>query len=155
MTVSPFILETSGIEAIENLVASAAIIGTQLPGPSQWSPERRLAGAVLAAALVEIREHHQQRGYRRAIQQDLDWIFSDDTDWPFSFVPLCHTLAVEPEFVRARVHRWLNGSVINGNAKNPRDTDLKAEEIVRPSDRRRVTTPTIRTNEIPRERVGC
>jgi hypothetical protein len=119
MMASPFTTDISDLQVIEHLVAGASVLAAQLPAASQWSPERRLAGAVLAAALIEVRDHHAQPTYRRAVEQDLEWIFSDEAQWPFAFLPLCHTLGVDPDFVRATVRRWVNRS-------NPRETRVDA-----------------------------
>lgn len=111
------------MQVIEHLLAGAAILPAQTPTPSQWSPERRLAGAVLAAALAEVRDHHAKASYRRAIDRDLEWIFSDDIQWPFSFVPLCHALAVEPDYVRAMVRRWLSNAIMAQHARRKPNGD--------------------------------
>lgn len=107
MSFSPFVLDSSEIRVVEHMLAGGALVAAQLPTPSRWTPERRLAGTVLAAALVEVRDHHAKPEYKRAIGQDLEWIFSDDQDWPFSFLRLCHAFGVEPDYVRALVQRWL------------------------------------------------
>ena len=107
MSFSPFVLDASEIAVVDHMLAGGAVVSAQLPRPSRWTPERRLAGSVLAAALVEIRDHHQKPEYRRAIGQDLEWVFSDDDEWPFSFVRLCDAFGVEPTYVRGLVQRWL------------------------------------------------
>jgi hypothetical protein len=107
MSFSPFVLDASEIPVLEHMLAGGAVFAAQLPTASRWTPERRLAGTVLAAALVEVRDHHQKREYLRAIGQDLEWIFSEEQNWPFSFVRLCDAFGVEPEYVRALVLRWL------------------------------------------------
>jgi len=107
MSFSPFVLDASEIRVVEHMLAGGALVPAQAPLPTRWTPERRLAGTVLAAALVEVRDHHQKPGYQRAIGQDLEWIFSDDQDWPFSFVRLCHAFGVEPDYVRTLVQNWL------------------------------------------------
>ena len=111
MSFSPFVLDSSEIPVVEHMLAAGTIVAAQAPAPTRWSPERRLAGTVLAAALVEVRDHHDQPKYQGAIGQDLQWIFSDDSDWPFSFVRLCHAFGVEPEYVRTVVQRWLSSPV--------------------------------------------
>ena len=117
------------VNVIAHLLAGAALVPAQTPTPSRWSPERRLASAVLAAALAEVRDHHAKASYRRAIDRDLEWIFSDDMQWPFSFVPLCHALAVEPDYVRTMVRRWLSDAVMAQQVRHKQNED---------SDNRRV-----------------
>ncbi len=107
MSVPHFDSDGLGHEFIDHLLASGAMVPAQLPSPSNWSPERKLAGAVLVSALMEVRDRHSDPAYRRAVSEDLDWISSDDTGWPYSFVPLCHVFGLEPEYVRDVVNRWL------------------------------------------------
>jgi len=95
------------LPTLEHLLASGELLPSQLPSASSWSPEKKLAAAVLGQALIEVRDHHADPHYRRRIAEDLEWIGSDDADWPYAFVPLCELLALEPEYVRATVQRWL------------------------------------------------
>ena len=98
------------LAVIENLMAGGQMLSVQLPSPTTWSPEKRLAGAVLASALVEIRDHWRDRGYRRRVSEDVEWIQSDDAEWPFSFVRLCGLFGLEPEWVREIVAQWTSGN---------------------------------------------
>ena len=91
---------------IGHWLASGEILPSQGPSPSGWSPEKKLAGAVLAHTLIEIRDHHHEPHYRRRIAQDLEWVNSDDTEWPYSFVRLCDLFGLELEYVRGIVARW-------------------------------------------------
>ena len=91
----------------EHLMAGGSFLPAQVASPCVWSPEKRLGGAVLASALVEIRDHHGDPKYRNAIVEDLRWIASDDDAPPFSFVRLCQTFGLEPEWVRDVVRRWM------------------------------------------------
>jgi hypothetical protein len=92
---------------IDYLMAGGELLPSQAPAPSQWSAERGLMAAVLAVALVEVRDHHADPKYKRAVDKDLEWIFSDDDDWPCSFVPLCQLCGLSPEYVRGVVTRWV------------------------------------------------
>jgi hypothetical protein len=105
-------LESDGREVpvLDHLLASGEILPSQLPSLSQWSPEKKLAAAVLGAALLEVRDHHDDVAYRRKVAEDIDWIFADDAHWPFSFVRLCDLFELEPEYVRTIVRRWQTSS---------------------------------------------
>jgi hypothetical protein len=107
MPIPQFGAESFDLRIIEHLLASGEMVSAQMPSPSRWSPERKLAGAVLASALIEVRDRHADPKYRRKVAEDLEWIRSDDADWPYAFVPLCHVFGLEPEYVRAVVARWL------------------------------------------------
>jgi hypothetical protein len=103
---SPSTSKTDGLGTLEHLLCGGEMLSTQLPSASDWSAEKRLAGAVLMAALVEIRDRHGDPAYRRRVSQDLEWIDSDDVEWPFSFVRLCELFALDPTWVREVVARW-------------------------------------------------
>ncbi len=66
-----------------------------------------MAAAVMAATLEHIHHHHAKPNRSREVREDLDWVFSDTETWPFAFIPLCHLVGLEPEYVRASVQRWL------------------------------------------------
>jgi hypothetical protein len=100
---------------IAHLSAGGEIVPAQLDDGITWSPERMLAAAVLVDALLYVREHHYKVGNQPEVTRDLAWIQSDDTDWPYSFVPLCHQLGLEPDFVRMVVRGWINGSARREN----------------------------------------
>jgi len=95
------------IGIIGHLLAGGEMVAAQLPSPSNWSPEKKLAAAVLAGALIEVRDRHADVHYRRRVAEDLTWIASNDTAWPYSFVPLCELFGLEPEYVRDVVKRWM------------------------------------------------
>jgi hypothetical protein len=66
-------------------------------------PERRLMLAVLEDALRSYERYAssaRQRG-RRLFREAEEWFASDAATWPFSFVIICETLDLEPEYVRA------------------------------------------------------
>lgn len=93
-------------KVIEELMSSGGMVPAQMPSPSHWTPEVQLAAAVLASALMEIREHCGNPRHRRLVAQDLAWLWSNNTNWPFSFVRICYLLRIEPAWVRRMVKRW-------------------------------------------------
>lgn len=95
---------------IAHLSAGGEIVPAQMDGGITWSPERMLAAAVLVDALLYVRENHNKVGYQPEVTRDLAWIQSEDTEWPYSFVPLCHQLGLEPDFVRTVVRGWMADS---------------------------------------------
>jgi hypothetical protein len=94
-------------ETLEYLIASGPVVATLPPRATMWSPEMRLAGAILASALVEIRDHHGAHSHRNLVVENLRWVASEDTTWPFSFIRLCQLFDLEPSWVRAAVARWM------------------------------------------------
>jgi len=105
MALPQFGAEESGI--IGHLLAGGEMVPAQQASPSTWSPEKKLAAAVLTAALTEIRDHHLDRSYRRRVAEDVAWVSSNDSEWPYSFIPLCELFGLETEYVRGVVRRWL------------------------------------------------
>jgi len=91
---------------ISHLLASGEILASQVPAASTWSPEKKLAAAVLTSALVSIRDHHGDPAHARDLEEDLAWIASDDTSGPFGFLHLCDVFGLEPAWVRETVERW-------------------------------------------------
>jgi hypothetical protein len=98
---------SAGLAVIDNLMAGGEMLPAQLPAATQWTPERKLAAAVLASALVEVRDHHGAPGHRRRVEEALQWIATDEPDWPFSFVRLCELFGLEVEWVRGVVAGWV------------------------------------------------
>jgi hypothetical protein len=100
-------LRLQELSVIEHLMAGGQILSAQVSTSSKWTPEKRLAGAVLASALVEIRDHHGDSRYERRTAEDLEWVQSDDVEWPFSFVRLCALFELDTAWVREVVARWV------------------------------------------------
>jgi hypothetical protein len=63
--------------------------------------------AVLDDALATYRNDARSadRRCRRLVVESEQWFFSDDTDWPFSFVNVCDALGIDVAWLRARVRR--------------------------------------------------
>jgi hypothetical protein len=79
-------------------------------------PEHRLMLAVLEDA---IRSYRRYMGSSRARRGQLfreveEWFASDAATWPFSFVVICQTFDIEPEYIRAGLRAWstANASVV-------------------------------------------
>lgn len=98
---------SGGLSVIDDLMAGGELLPAQLPSASHWTPEKKLAAAVLASALVEIRDHHGSPAHRRRVAEALEWVALDDGEWPYSFVRLCNLFGLEPQWVRGVVDRWV------------------------------------------------
>lgn len=105
------------LSVIEDLMASGQMLPSQLPSASDWRPEKKLAAAVLASALVEIRDHAHDPSYRRKVAEDLQWFASDDVAWTFSFLRLCDLLDLEPAWVRQKVAGWMASPLNKANRR--------------------------------------
>lgn len=98
----------SDLPMLEHLMAQGEMVPAQMPAASNWTPEKRLAAAIFASAMVEIRDHAGERKYRRKIAEDLEWIHSEENEWPYSFLRLCDLFGLEPGWVRGIVAAWVN-----------------------------------------------
>lgn len=99
-------LGVDGISVIDHLMAGGELLPTQLPVATSWSPEKKLAAAVLASALLEIRDHHGRAAHRRRVAEALEWVQSEDAEWPYSFLRLCALFDLEADWVRGAVRHW-------------------------------------------------
>ena len=95
-------------ELLGHMMAAGEILPTQLAGRSIRTPERKLAAAVLISGLLEIRNHVGVPQYRRVVDDDLAWVFSDDTVWPLSFLRLCQLFELSPSAIRRVVREWVD-----------------------------------------------
>ncbi|MGH7802850.1 MAG: hypothetical protein ACREQJ_00755 [Candidatus Binatia bacterium] len=83
-------------------------------------PEKRLMLAVLEDAVATFQRYVDARNRRgqRLFREAEEWVLSDDTEWPFAFENICHTLDIEPDFLRRGLARWkerqLSRAVGNG-----------------------------------------
>lgn len=100
-------IAANGLAVIDELMAGGELLPSQLPSATCWTAEKRLAAAVLASALVEIRDHHGSRGHHRRVAEALEWVESDDAEWPFSFQRLCALFSLEVDWVRSVVRQWI------------------------------------------------
>jgi hypothetical protein len=91
---------------IEHLLASGEMLASQMPVTTLWSPEKRLAAAVLASALVNVRDHYGDPARAAQVAEDREWIRSSATREPFCFLRLCDVFGLDPDWVREQVERW-------------------------------------------------
>ena len=96
-------------------------------------PERRLMSAVLEDALGIIRAGATSPVLRRCavFVETVEWIFSDDVGWPFSFRNLCVTLDVNAQRLRAQV-----GTILTA-APSARDSRVARHTVPRASSAHR------------------
>ena len=99
--------DEDNLPVIQHLMASGQMVAAQLPSASNWTPEKRLAAAVLSAALVELRDQAGEPRRQQDVAETVEWIMSDDTEWPYSFLRLCELFDLQPDWVRNVVQQWL------------------------------------------------
>jgi hypothetical protein len=71
-------------------------------------PEKRLMLAVMEDAVGTFQKYvwARDRASQRLLAEVEDWFNSDDVDWPYSFVNICHSLGLEVDFLRGGLRRW-------------------------------------------------
>lgn len=104
-------LEYAIPRVVEDLMAQGIVLPEQKSSAANWSPEKELAAAVLTDALVEIRDYCGDPRHKKQVTEDLQWVFSDDARWPFSFVGICAIFDFDPEYVRGAVWHWLKDAL--------------------------------------------
>ena len=87
--------------------APQAVLPAQFDIPRTPLPEEQLMLAVLEDALEIHRKYPGLPGRReqRLLAEVEHWLFSDDTQWPFSFVNVCQTLGIDVAWIRAQLGR--------------------------------------------------
>ena len=91
---------------IDHMLATGEMLPAQLPAASSWTPEKRLAAAVLTSALISIRDYAGSAAHAETVAEDVAWVASDDAAAPFGFLRLCELFGLEPSWVRECVARW-------------------------------------------------
>jgi hypothetical protein len=102
--------DEDSLGVLQHLMAAGQMVAAQLPTPSNWTPEKRLAASVLASALVEVRDQAGAPRRQQEVAETIEWIMSDDTEWPYSFLRLCQLFDLQPEWVRKVVRSWLQAA---------------------------------------------
>ena len=68
------------------------------------TPEKRLMAAVLVDAVHRLHNPlfaRRRRGY--PLNPELEWLLSDDREWPFSFANICDVLDLDAAWLRQRI----------------------------------------------------
>jgi len=70
--------------------------------------ERRLMFAILEDAIDCFQKYFEAKdGRGRQLGADAEeWLLSDDRSWLFSFVNVCETLGIHPDFLRQGLFDW-------------------------------------------------
>lgn len=123
-------------------LAPESILPAQLydgRGGARIQPEKRLQVAVLADAVLTF---HRWAGNERARARRLfleveAWFDSDGADGPFSFVPICESLELDPSYIRRGLLRW-RGHPETTEQKRPfrRESNGTRQRLVLPRLRR-------------------
>lgn len=69
---------------------------------------RALMHAVLDDALYTWKKQFLVKGRKaqRLAREAEEWFFNENDSWPFSFVCICETLDLDPDYIRRGIRRW-------------------------------------------------
>jgi len=81
---------------------------TALRGRSQGDGQRRLMIAVLEDAIECFQKYADAKDNRsRQLGSEAEeWFLTDDPKWLYSFVNVCETLGIDPDFLRQGLLAW-------------------------------------------------
>ena len=81
---------------------------TALRGRSQGDGQRRLMIAVLEDAIECFQKYADAKDNRsRQLGSEAEeWFLTDDPKWLYSFVNVCETLGIDPDFLRRGLLAW-------------------------------------------------
>jgi hypothetical protein len=100
---SPFLYD---LGAATRALPPAAVLPEQFHGSPVSTHATRgevaLMRAVLEDALECFQKQWRKRGRRaqRLAREAEEWLFTDEQQWPFSFLNICHVLDIDPGYIR-------------------------------------------------------
>jgi len=111
-------------------------LGDRLFGTARLQPEKRLQLAALQdAILVFHRSAGAEAARSRRLFAEVDaWFASDEANGPFTFVTICNTLNLDPDYIRKGLERWRP----HGNGVTARRPRFRRDAI---GTRHRVVVP--------------
>jgi len=94
------------------LWSPAIVLPEQLCSRQTHAEAHRGEVALMHAVLADAVACFQQQASfsysqaRQLAKEASQWIFTNDADWPFSFVNICAVLGLEPEHIRCGLRLW-------------------------------------------------
>lgn len=105
-TLSLFLYDLS---AATRLLPPEVILPEQFHGSSSHADSSRGELALMRAVLedaVHCFQKTQGVEASRLAKEAEDWFFTDDQQWPFSFINICAVLGLDAEYLRKGLRRW-------------------------------------------------
>lgn len=106
MATSSTLLDGASVPDLAHMLAAGEPALGQAWEPCVWSPEKALAAAVLASAMIDIRDHAGDPKRAAAIAEDLAWVRAEDVQYLYAFRRVCELLNLDVGWVRGIVERW-------------------------------------------------
>jgi hypothetical protein len=107
---------------------------------ARLQPEKRLQLAVLADAVLTYRRWvgDEPARARHVFVEVETWFASDDADGPFTFITICDSLKLDPDYIRRGLRQWrahLEATAKHGKSLR-RDANETRDQVVLPRLRR-------------------
>jgi hypothetical protein len=95
------------------LMQPDAVLPEQFNARRALSSEQRLMVAVLENAVECYQKYAPlpNRRARRLFKETHEWIYCDESDWPFSFENICAALSIDADYLRSGLERWRQRAV--------------------------------------------
>jgi len=92
-----------------------------------FQPEKMLMLAVLEDAIDRFREFLSAKDAhgKKANREAVHWIWSDDRDWPFSYMNICDALGFTPDYLRQALLRRTKNRLARGIENSPREFPIR------------------------------
>ena len=98
------------MQLLESELAPDSFLPAQLYGApfggARLQPEKRLQLAVLADAVLTFYRWVGRSRPVNAFTEVEAWFASEDTDGPFTFLTVCHSLGLEAGYIRRGLRNW-------------------------------------------------
>jgi hypothetical protein len=103
---------------LRSILEPAAVMPVQMASSRATTASQRLMLAVLREALDDYRRALTVMGpggvrSRRELET---WFWSEDHQWPFSFLNICHALGVDMDALRDELRRWRVAALALGDS---------------------------------------
>ena len=100
----------------------------QIPMIHPFPGEIRLMSAILVDAIHAFwsTRHSSTPNARRAHREARKWLFSRDRQWCFSFLNICDSLSISPEWLRGQLLDW---QIRELEAKKPAKPAVPAKSL--------------------------
>ena len=101
-----------------DIIVTGAVMPEQFFEQVHSTPEKGLMLAILEDAiecfhkgLILVESKSLQRQRLRRGKEAEEWLFSDDCQWPFSFINICGMLGLEADYLRRGLQKWKKGEM--------------------------------------------
>ena len=123
-------------DLIPDSVLPAQLCGAPFGG-ARVQPEKRLQLAVLADAVLTFDRGVGRSRPANAFTEVEEWFASEDTDGPFTFLTICHSLALDPGYIRRGLRVRDSRSAATGTKRHlRRESNERRHQLMLPRLRR-------------------